>query len=222
MTLEEKGFVTKAIFAAGIGAGILGAAIVALQTMRGASGTGDTPVVLIGGSLTFKAGDANYAWQNDSATEYHISPTYPIASIAVKAKAIADSTDTPVGSDGDPASDVLRLDVNGASWQIDEYASNPAINNNIPYLAASITSQGNAIYVNLKDQGGFLCDANKNHKRILYGHAQDCSDADKFTFTQAGLTVTSNGQSQATGFLNCIDQNTSKGTCRIVFRGAPK
>ena len=216
LTDDDRKFITAKIFRIAILTGLVTAAIagyVAFRAAVAARGGGDSPVVLVGGSLIFRAGDTSYTWQQDSATEYHVSPTYPVTAIAVKAKSSGD-TDSPT-SDGDAQSDRLRVDISsGSTWEVDEFVSDSA------QPVTTLTPQGNAIYLDLKDTGGFLCKVTNSDgtiKKIQYGRKQDCSD--NLKFSSIGLTVTISSQPQMSGTINCLDQTNSVGTCRIIFRG---
>jgi hypothetical protein len=215
MTFEERKAVTQKLFLVGISTFILGTlAVLVFRALFAAAGSGDTPIVIIGGSLTFKAGDKNVAWASDSATQYHVSPSYALAAIVVKAKSTPDSGDTPVGDDSSPKTDRLVVDLSGAtSWEIDEYTK---ASGDSPVVAITSSPSSNNINLVLKDQNGFFC-ANKQMKRITYGVNQSCSDPNN-TISFAKVSVSVNNQE--IGILDCIDQNNNPGICRIVFRGS--
>jgi hypothetical protein len=215
---EDRKLITKRIFGIAAATGIVTAAIGGYVAFRAAVAAanrsgGDTPVVLVGDSMIFRAGTS--PWQTDSPTEYHVSPSYPVAAIAIKAKS-NDDPDTPPSSDGDIQSDRLRFDISsGSTWEIDEFVQGST------QPVAALTPQGNAIYLDLKDTSGFLCPVNNAAgtaiKEVRYGHVSDCSD--HIQFSSISLTISVSGQPQAQGTLNCIDQNNQPGICRIVFRG---
>src|ERR1700722_12913653 len=70
---------------------------------------GDTPIVLVGGTLTFKAGNKNNDWQANSTTGgYSVAPGYPVAKIVIKAMSAQDTSGDPVGDDSDQTTDELR------------------------------------------------------------------------------------------------------------------
>ncbi len=228
MTLSatERSFATTAIVSVAVGVGVLGAGVAVWESRsvnRQAANSGDTPVILVGGTLTFKAGDTNYAWQTDSATEYHVSPNYAVTSIALKSKAPADPP--PSGYDGDPTSDLIRLDVSSAtSWQIDEYVIPTGQPEITSVKVASLAPKDNTTEIHLKvldlkDPAGFLCPVPGNPAKITYGQTQLCPDAKNFTFSRVNITVSANGQTQESGSLTCLGLNPTKGTCRIIFRG---
>ncbi len=183
--------------------------------------SGDTPVVLVGGSLMFRAGKGAVVWQatppvspSTKVIQYSVTPDYQVASIAVKAKPDSDpNDDNPApASDGKLSSDLFRVDVpNGTTWEVDEFtdASDQPV--------ASITPVSGDIVLKLLDTSGFLCPQGNKNVRILYGKQSDCSDA--VNFTKVSLTVTANGVTQANGTLVCVDLNNKPNHCRIVFRG---
>jgi hypothetical protein len=214
MMPEDKKTVTQKLFFVGISAFVLGAlAIAGVKFFLALADSGDTPVILLGGSLTFKAGDKNTAWDKDSATQYHVSPSYAVGAIVVKAKPAPDSGDSSVGDDINPKTDRLFVNLaNATSWEIDEYTTVSDVD---PVAAISATSSSNNINLALKDQKGFFC-ANKSMKRISYGLTQDCSDSSAIKFAKIRVTV----NDHEIGMLNCIDQDNKLGVCRIVFRKA--
>jgi hypothetical protein len=223
MTTEERSFVTTAIFSVAVGLSFLGTGlgvgIAYLEKKATAqfANSGDTPVVLVGGTLTFKAGDKTYPWVPDTQyTTFHVSPTYAVATIVIKARAGSDPNDNPVGDDSDSTTDLFRIDVfNSTSWEIDEFISDGT-------KVATITPQGNSIYLT-RNGPGYLCpDPNGNLKKISYSQTPSCPGT-PVSFSKISFTVTDtiNGalQTVASGTLNCIDSTGSPGTCRIAFRG---
>src|SRR5258708_6312908 len=113
MTPEDKKFTTQRIALVGLAVFVLGGSLVgafllgnSAKAIRGLfsdinnvlSDSGDTPVVLVGGSLKFIAGASSFPWMQDSPTTFHVSPNYAVKTIAIKAK----------GVDGDPTTDLLR------------------------------------------------------------------------------------------------------------------
>ena len=77
---------------------------------------GDTPVVIIGGSLTFTS-TSPWTPIPGSPTQYS-TPSGPIQTIALK------SDYTKSGNDKDPTFDLMGLVVSGASsWKVDEFTS---------------------------------------------------------------------------------------------------
>lgn len=86
--------------------------------------SGDTPVILIGGSVVVKHGskDANQKWTPKHSGEYHTTLAHPIASIALKKYALPDHDDHHRADDLDLNTDLERIDIpGGASWKVDIY-----------------------------------------------------------------------------------------------------
>jgi hypothetical protein len=186
---------------------------------------GDTPIVLVGGTLTFKAGNKNNDWQANSTTGgYSVAPGYPVAKIVIKAMSAQDTSGDPVGDDSDQTTDELRFDVPTitpvvTSWEIDEFTSDSGTT-----AVASITpGSGNTINLQLKNpSGSSLCPDNpKKIRRLLYNNGPNCTGKNP-DFTSVSLSVTAiiNNVSQTLTLANldCIDQNNNLGICRIVFR----
>jgi hypothetical protein len=174
----------------------------------------NTPVVLVGGSLTFKAADRNYAWQPDPAAptkQYYVSPNYKVAIIVIKARAVSDTGDDPVGDDSDPTTDgPSPADVSGAtSWEVD------AFTNTSVTPIASIFSPVSGSNIDLVLNSGYFC--NETSKRLKYGTNQQCSDPrEKIKFSKVQVLV----NDQVVRTIKCVDDNHKKGTCRIVLREA--
>jgi hypothetical protein len=222
MTLmaEDRSFIIRAL--ALTGAGIV-VALGALMLARSGRTpvvevplvSGDTPVVLVGGSLTFNAGDSTYPWAPVSGTTYQTTPKYPILKIVVKQDTGTD--------DSSAGSDKLRVDVsNATSWEVDEYIS-PAKAGDPDVQVTSITgvetNSGTAspIYLNLVK--GYLCPgATKAITAITFGLMSGCTDPPN-TIKFSKVSITINNQPQPTATLACYDSSDPQGQCRIVFRG---
>lgn len=216
MTPEDKKFVTQRFFLWGsffvlasslVAAFLLGGSVGAIRSLfvKTAGASGDTPVVLIGGSLKFQARDTSYPWKMDTPTTYHVSPNYPVQSIVIKAKQVGTS-----GDDDDPTTDQLRANVsNATSWEVDEFITQQGA----PDLqVASLTSLGYEI--NLTALNGYLCSGGTT---ISYGQQPGC--VDQVVVSKVTLTVTEGDGPQQWGSINCVDSNNNPGKCRIVFRG---
>jgi hypothetical protein len=236
MTLDERTTVTRAIFSVGLGVSVLGGllffGIKELFTSHAAANSGDTPVILVGGSMTFKAGayQTPQSWSTVTAgQEYSVAPSYQISTIVVKATAPADGDGSNPG-DANPTTDKLRLDVSTASsWEIDEftsaYGSNP-VTKIFPKQNGAITE----IHLALLDTNGTLCPVNSaNMKRISYSPTKQCPAQGSLpdaTFSQVSVTlngdVTAAGTPQPSGTLNCVDSaGDPLGKCRIALKGTP-
>lgn len=221
MIEEERKLVTSSLFAVGLGVAVLGGGVVLLYAgAKGGPNSGDTPVVLVGASITFKA---ESGWTQDSTTQdYFASPDNAVSAIAIKSKPAADTGDDPDPTDNQPSSDLFRVNVmNGTSWEIDEYATNPNISAGTPFEVASITSAaaGNNINLHKVDETGYFCQDKKGN-RISFGRKPDCSDAEQFTFSNVSfkVTATATNLTEASGTLNCVDLNNHPGQCKIAFR----
>jgi hypothetical protein len=192
---------------------------------------GDTPVVLIGGTVIFKAGaqDNALTWTpvpngEKPATEYFVAPTYSISTIVLSSITTDDGTDNGVGTDSNPKKDKISVDVSNAanSWQIDEFAS---ANGAADSLVASIFPKlnGSTTELHLKvNGGGILCP--KTKYRILYGQVAGCADFKSYTLTKVNLLIdNASGVPTPSGTLSCVDDSStpSTGKCRIVLRGPP-
>ena len=232
LTTEDRSFFTRALVLTGVGIVVaLGALMLARSgpphfIENPALPSGDTPVVLIGGSLTFKAGDSSYPWAPISGTTtYQATPNYAIKTIVVK-------QDTGAGGDGGAASDKLRVDVsNATSWEVDEYISpaggSPAGTPDVEVASISgVSSAPNAVSpIYLKPVRGFLCPAPTGAttiSAIKYGLTSGCPESqapapDLISFSKVSITV--NGQPQPTATLACLGTSDPQGKCRIVFRG---
>jgi hypothetical protein len=243
MTAEERSFVTTAIVSVAIGLTVLGVGFEVLERTTAEhklvriANPGDTPVVLIGGSMVFKAAayQTPQAWSTDTPNkEYHVSPAYQISTIVLKAIAGADNDNLGSG-DANATTDKLRLDVSTANtWEIDEFSvaggGKPVVK-----LVPKQNGTTTEIHLVLLDPGGMLCPVNSNNMiRISYSPTQNCpapaaGSQTSPVFSQVSVIlngeVTSSGAPQPSATLNCIDSTDSTGDpagkCRIVFRGPP-
>jgi hypothetical protein len=176
--------------------------------------SGDTPVVVIGGSVVVKHGSRDTAqrWHPRNSGEYHTAVTHPIASIALKKHALPDHDDDHRADDLDPDTDLERIDIPGAaSWKVDIYEQNsdkhPAIS------IASAESLG--ILLTLEDQAGSFCEHSK--RRIAYSIDPGRTESGLKNAKIAKAIVSVDGK--VAGTLHPIDlKSNSPGICRIVFR----
>ncbi len=198
----------------------------------------DTPVVLVGGSMTFKAGAYQnpQAWSTDTANkEYHVSPAYQVSTIVLKAILLPDN-DTTGSGDANPTTDKIRIDVSTAStWEIDEFtlaSPSKAVVKIFPKQNGSITE----IHLLLLDGNGMLCPVNAaNMIRIRYSPTPSCpapapspsgTPPTAPVFSQVSVILNNevgpDGTTpQPTATLNCIDSaGDPVGKCRISFRGS--
>jgi hypothetical protein len=171
---------------------------------------GDTPVVLMGGSVTAKVGstDNSKKWKKSNGV-YHAQPSFPIAVIVLKNSAPQDSGDNHMPDDDDPATDRQRIDVSSAgSWKVDVFA---LATDTTPII--SITS-GSDIQLALANASGALCKV--SNRRTAYSTDPGCTAAGKKGATFAKAVVTVDGTVPSNGTLMCTTGGAGK--CRIVFR----
>jgi hypothetical protein len=176
--------------------------------------SGDTPVVLIGGSLIIKHGskDKNQKWNSTNGSEYHTTLAHPIASIALKKLAHPDHDDDYRADDENPDTDLQRIDVpSAASWKVDIYAQNSD-----KHPAISIAcARGLDVRLTLENQAGSLCEHTK--RRIAYSIDPGRTELGQRNATLAKAVVNFDGS--VAGTLNSIDlKSNTPGKCRIVFR----
>jgi hypothetical protein len=209
MTSDERKIGRRQLIAVGVSVLTLGASIAGFAQ---AAHPGDTPVVLIGGTVTVKVGskDNGKKWKRKSG-KYHAKPAFPIALIVLKNSAQDDQDNDHKADDDDPSTDQPqhRIDVSSAgSWKVDVFAlatdSSPII---------SITS-GSDIQLALVNASGALC--KDTNRRTAYSTDQGCTAAGKRGATFAKAVVTVDGTVPQNGTLSCAASGPGK--CRIVFR----
>jgi hypothetical protein len=214
LILALAGFFVAILASALIGAYVLSRALAPKEVktpgpVLGIAAGLDTPVVLVGGSLTFNA-DSSYPWTLVSGNTYQVAPNYAI-------KAIVVNTDLAGGTDK------LKVDIsNASSWEVDEYiAGTPEVEVASITGVASNPSAPSPIY--LKLVSGYLCPGPAPITAISYGIASGCPapppapTPDPIKFSK--VTITVNGQPLPSATLACYDSSDPQGTCRIVFRG---
>jgi hypothetical protein len=179
--------------------------------------SGDTPVVLIGGSLIVKHGskDKNQKWNSENSSEYHTTLPHPIASIALKKYAHPDNDDDYRADDEDPNTDLQRIDVPAAaSWKVDIYAQNSDKHSAISIASAKSLD----VLLALENQAGSLSEHSK--RRIAYSIDPGRTESGQRNATLAKAVVSFDGN--VAGTLNSIDlKSNTPGICRIVFRYPP-
>jgi len=183
---------------------------------------GDTPVVIIGGSLDFKA-TLSTPWTPTtpgSVTQYSFTPASGdgIETITVKRNYKNNGSD-----DGDPTTDLMGLGVTDAStWNVIESTTFDTGTATTAATSIAFSQSPNQVVLTLLNTAtGFLClDSSTN--TISYGQVSGCSDAKKIHLSVVNLTASDSNGSQATGTFNCIDTNGDQGKCRVVFRGPVK
>jgi hypothetical protein len=189
---------------------VIGNRIVAAQNRR----PGDTPVVLIGGSLRFKAGStiANDAWQQKVLNQDYWYPAYRLAVIALKQKT-ASIGDDPDVDDVDTTTDTTRIPISNSNWRADLFT---VASGNKPVAHLAGTRANLQIHIILDDTKGNLCPVGKPIiKKVTYVPSRDCND-DSLKFSKINVTV--NGVATTPASLNCPATPTGDHHCKIVFR----
>jgi hypothetical protein len=222
--LAVGGLLLGAFFAGGsrTGFGLLFSRTPVLGTPANAAAGLDTPVVLIGGSVMFKAGSqkGTLSWTpvpascTSKCTEYFLDPGYPVSTIALKDSSDDDGTDASVGADNNPAKDKIRADISnaGSNWEIDEYATISKTETQV----ASITPNATEIHVKVVAPAALCL---KTSKRLVFSPTGVCPAPDGVTFTKVALQI---DNAVVSGTLSCFDDSSTPtlGKCRIVFRGS--
>jgi hypothetical protein len=200
------------MIAMGVGAFTLVASIAGYAQ---AANPGDTPVVLMGGTVTVKVGskDNRQKWKQKSG-KYFATPAFPIAVIVLKNTAPPDNDDNHKADDDDQNTDRQRIDVSGAkSWKVDVFAQ---ASDTTPII--TITS-GSDIQLALVNLSGALCKNTK--RRTAYSTDQGCTTSGKNNATFAKAVVSVDDTVPSNGTLTCTDPSLGSGKCRIVFRYPP-
>jgi hypothetical protein len=177
--------------------------------------SGDTPVVLIGGSVVVKHGskDTNQRWTPKHSGEYHTTLAHPITSIVLKKHALPDHDDHHRADDLDPDTDLERIDIpGGASWKVDIYEQNSDRRS-----AISITSADLGILLTLENPGGSFSE--HSQRRIAYSIDPGRTESGLKDAKIAKAIVSVDGK--VVGTLHSIDlKSNTPGICRIVFRSS--
>jgi hypothetical protein len=209
MTSSERKIARRQLIAIGVSAFTLA---VSTAGYAQAAHPGDTPVVLIGGTVTAKIGSMNnrQKWSG-SGRLYHAKPSFPIALIVLKNTAPQDNDDNHKADDDDANTDRQRIDVSSAkSWKVDVFAQ---VSDTTPII--SITS-GSDIQLALVNLSGALCKDSK--RRTAYSTDQGCTASGKKNAAFAKAVVSADGTVVPNGTLTCTDPSQGPGKCRIVFR----
>ncbi len=179
--------------------------------------SGDTPVILIGGSVVVKHGskDTSQRWNSRNSNEYHTTLAHPIASIVLKKYAHPDHDDDHRADDLDPDSDLERIDIpNAASWKVDIYEQNSDKDSAISIASAPDLG----ILLTLENPAGSLCENSK--RRIAYSIDPGRTESGLKDAKIAKTVVSVDGK--VAGTLHPIDlKSNTPGICRIVFRSSP-
>jgi hypothetical protein len=174
-------------------------------TVLPGSGKGDTPVVLVGGSITFNQNSSiGGIWTGPTSGVYQTAGASPVTMIVVKSKADG-------GSDSNPTTDRLVVAVPANKpWELDlhtdVFTQTPGVK--IYNLDGSSTIKA-SLYT--AANGGSLCLS--SDKTALYFGNSTCPDkGTKFTSMDVivgGIPV---------GSLSCYSTDQGPQTCRVVFR----
>ncbi len=181
---------------------------------------GDTPVVLIGGSLTIQEGstDSTQTW-GTYGNGYRASSPHAVTEIALKNDyRPKDHKDSHRDDDDNRSTDMgTPIPVTStASWKVELFAKE---SNNNAVLLISSDPPGTDYQLTLLDQGGRLCpdpDAPKSERRKVYYLDSKCTVEAHF---DKAIVTTNVGTSPP---LTCVDSNNEPGYCRIVLRYPPK
>jgi hypothetical protein len=178
--------------------------------------SGDTPVILIGGSVVVKHGskDTNQRWVPKHSGEYHTTVAHPIASIVLKKYAHPDLDDEHRVDDMDPETDLEQIDIpSAASWKVDIYEQNS------DNSAISIASAANlGILLTLENPAGSF--SKHSERRIAYSIDLGRTESGLKNAKIAKAVVTVDGK--VAGTLHPVDlKSNTPGICRIVFRYPP-
>ena len=179
---------------------------------------GDTPVVLIGGSVTVKAAykDINLVW-NPNGTAYTTTLKHPIDWIVVKQDSSKDYDDAHDKDGGRSSSDIAatRTQVPGKAkgWKVNLY-----------YIAAAggTESAGPKLswdspnsYITLDNNGvpPVPCPGNR---RI--GYILDCNHHPYPELTRVEVIIIDKNGVSTTTPVPCVDGNNTQFHCRVVLR----
>jgi len=181
---------------------VIGNPIVAAQLIPN-----DTPVVLLGGSVTLgeHSSVASQNWQSVTPqTEYAAPAGSPIATIVVK--------NNPSDVDGDGSTDRLRIPVPaGASWEID-LATAEVFGIAVKIQPDSTTPTN----IDATAITGALC-IDSGQKNLSYSHSSCNGPTPVGIDTFTGVTVKINNVS--IGTLTCVNADgTLPNKCKIVLK----
>jgi hypothetical protein len=227
MNQEQKKLVYESVAVTFVATSLL-AGVVWFISAEGGGGDGDSPVVIIGGSLTFKAPYNNWT-ASTTDTGYTVDPQYQIGTIAVKARSDPDPAAPTDGSDPNKdrpddhkaKTDAISVDVSHAnSWEVDEYTATdtdlsiPSVV--ITSLPSTSSPPSYPIKLALKS-GASLCPT--SNKRLGYRDATSATCPDpNIVFTMVRIKLDTGAGLKDAGILGCFDKNGKEGICRVVFR----
>ena len=213
---QDKRFTTATLVLVGLGFLLIGGVVTAVfekPDIVGPKGPSDTPVILVGDSMKFKTGVVGSPWAQVGKTPF---VSYSVGA-ALQPSLIVVRTNT-----GATDSDVLKVDVPTAAWEVDEFvAGNPtAVASITPYPSGSTTPTGLAANV-VPGNTGVLCPSNSYTQLDYYpsntGSGSNCSGT-PVSFSQISILVLVNGVMQTVGTLDCEDASHTQYLCKIQFR----
>ncbi len=194
--------------------GYLAITVIGSPMAEAQHGPGDTPVVLIGGSLRFKGGmaTANDSWQQVVLNkDYYYPASYPVGVIVLKQKAKSKG-DGPDPDDANPGTDRTPVPISNPSWRADLFTvASP--NTPVAHLMASPGSL--QIHIVLDDANGYLCPVGTPIKKVTYNPTKNCT-THAVSFSKVNITV--NGVAATPGSLTCQDSAGTNYHCKIVLR----
>jgi hypothetical protein len=217
MTPEERPNFKRELFAARVEASLVTALLVSavwyFATARFPY-SGDTPVVLIGGSLTVQESstDSKQTW-GPHGNGYRASSPHAVAEIALKKDYKPNNHDDSHRGDDDDTSKDMGSPIpvtSAAPWSVKLYAKEK----NDAVLLIEVSPPGTDYLLTLLDQSGSLCPdpVTKSPRRMEYFLNSSCSGEAHFDRAE----VTTNVGTPPP--LTCVDSNNQPGMCRIVFR----
>ena len=183
---------------------VMGNSIVAAQVVRPLA-LGDTPVVLIGGSV--KLEEHSRTGQNwlpvTPLTTYGAPAGDPILTIVVK--------NNPGDGDGDALTDRLRIPVPvGASWEID--LATDEVHGTAVKIQPDSTTPTN---IDATAITGALC-FDSGNKRLNYSHSVCSGGNSPGTDTFTNIIVKINNV--PIGTFNCVNSAGAPNLCKIVLK----
>ena len=215
--VEPKAFRRKLVIA-GISAVVLFALVVVLRFVIAffVADSGDTPIVLIGGSMSFEQQSKSkpQTWEElNDRTGYHTAGRDPISLIVIKKK----KSDKP----GDTSSDKVPYPIpDNATWSVQLFTQN--LGTDRAAVTVSPEPGTNDVDISINPQLGIFCMDKKAKPNTVYfndsGSCPKPPDADLMThFTK--MTVNIGGTSDTQ---NCSDPDLGNYNCKVVFRTKPK
>jgi hypothetical protein len=181
------------------------------------SARGDTPVVLAGDTLRFKAGstDPGDNWtQVTPNQDYFYLATYKVRAVVLK-KTVDAGTDGPDNDDINSHTDKTKTKIpKNASWRVDLFTGDTAV--------AHLEPQPNGIHIIRDVRSGALCPFENPIVRVLYSATGSCPTDPKdpayvVTFSQIKITI--NGQPPPNPQpVPCQANGATVGHCKIVLR----